>query len=115
MCTSTSVQWSRPLPRLRSLVSRQAAELLMSKPNLQLIHCSNVVPLRADHLQKSRSFRPLVIDGGVRRGEPGWDATLKLFDGLLVFHQNYFAFLAAHMAFLWGLHRERPERPGRSA
>ena len=89
----------------------------MSKPNLQLIHCSDGVPLRADHRQTSRSFRPLVIDGGVRSalGEPGWDATLKLFDGLLVFHQNYFSFLEAHMAFLWGLHRERPERPDRSA
>jgi hypothetical protein len=89
----------------------------MSKPNLQLIHCSDSLPLRAGHGQKSRSFRPLIIDGGVRsaRGEPGWDATLQLFDGLLVFHQNYFAFLEAHMAFLWGLHRERPERPGGSA
>jgi hypothetical protein len=88
----------------------------MSKPNLQLIHCSNGVPLRADHGQ-SRSFRPHVIDGGVRsvRGEPGWDATLKLFDlGLLVFHQNYFAFLEAHMAFLLGLHGSA-RKPGRSA
>ena len=59
----------------------------MSKPNLQLIHCSNGVPLRADHGQKRRSFRPLVIDGGVRlaRGEPGWDATLKLFDLVFLF------------------------------
>jgi hypothetical protein len=90
----------------------------MSKPNLQLIHCSDGVPLRAGHGQKSRSFRPLVIDGGGRsaRGEPGWDATLKLFDlGLHVFHHSYFAFLEAQMAFLWGLHRERPERPGKSA
>jgi hypothetical protein len=89
----------------------------MPKPNLRLIHCSNGVPLRADHGQKRRSFRPHVIAGGVRlaRGEPGWDAMLELFDGLLVFHQNYFAFLEAHMAFLWGLDRQCPERPGRSA
>ena len=87
----------------------------MSKPNLQLIHCSNGVPLRANHRQQSRSFRPLVIDGGVRsvRGEPCWEATLKLFDlSLLVFHQNCFAFLEAHMAVLWGLHPQRPEKNG---
>jgi hypothetical protein len=89
----------------------------MPKPNLRLIHCSNGVPLRADYGQKRRSFRPHVIAEGVRsvHGEPGWDATLKLFDlGLLVFHQNYFAFLEAHMAFLWGLHGSA-RKPGRSA
>jgi hypothetical protein len=87
----------------------------MSKPNLQLIHCSNGIPLRANHRQKSRSFRPLVIDGGVRsvRGEPCWEATLELFDlSLLVFHQNYFAFLEAHMAVFWGLRRKGPEKTG---
>ena len=87
----------------------------MSRPNLQLIHCSNGVPLRADHRQKSRSFRPLVIDGGVRsvRGEPCWEATLELFDlSLLVLHQNYFAFLEAQMAVFWGLRRKGPEKTG---
>jgi hypothetical protein len=87
----------------------------MSKPNLQLIHCSNGIPLRTKCRQNGRRFRPLVIDGGVRsmRGEPCWQAALELFDlSLLVFHQNYFAFLEAHMAVLWGLHRQRPEKPG---
>jgi len=87
----------------------------MSKPNLQLIHCSNGIPLQANRRQKRRSFRPLVIDGGVRsvRREPCWEATLELFDlSLLVFHQNYFAFLEAHMAVFWGLHRQGPEKTG---
>jgi hypothetical protein len=80
-----------------------------------LIHCSNGIPLQANRRQKSRSFRPLVIDGGVRpgRGEPCWEATLELFDlSLLVFHQNYFAFLEAHMAVFWGLQQKGPEKTG---
>lgn len=87
----------------------------MSKPNLQLIHCSNGIPLRAKRRQNGRSFRLPVIDGGVRStpGEPYWEAALELFDlSLLVFHQNYFAFLEAHMTVLWGLHRKRPEKTG---
>ncbi|MDE5453532.1 hypothetical protein GWE18_11760 [Bradyrhizobium sp. CSA112] len=85
----------------------------MSKPNLQLIHSSNGIPLRAKRPQNSRSFRPLVIDGGVGSvpGEPGREAALELFDlGLLVFHRNYLAFLEAHMAVLRGLHWKHPEK-----
>lgn len=87
----------------------------MSKSNLQLIHCSNGIPLRTKRRQNGRSFRPLVIDGGVKsvRGEPCWEAALELFDlGLLVFHQSCFALLEAHMAVLRGLHRQRPEKTG---
>jgi hypothetical protein len=87
----------------------------MSKPNLQLIHCSNGIPLRAKRPQNSRSFRPLVIDGGAASvpGEPGWEAALELFDlGLLVFQRNYLAFLEAHMAVLKGLHWRDPEKTG---
>jgi hypothetical protein len=77
----------------------------MSKPRLRLIHCSNGVRPRAKHRQHGRSFRPLVIDGGVRARsvprESSWDAALKLIDlGFLIFHVNYLAFLQASITVL---------------
>lgn len=72
----------------------------MSKPRLQLIHCSNGIRPRAKRQQNGHSFRPLVIDGGVKSvpGEYSWEAALELFGlGLLVFYGNYLAFLKANM------------------
>ncbi len=73
----------------------------MSKPSLQLIHCSNGI--RSGARRNGRSFRPLVIDGGVRSvpGEHSWEAALELFGlGLLVCYGNYLAFLEANMTVL---------------
>jgi hypothetical protein len=75
----------------------------MSKPSLQLIHCSNGIPPGAKRRQNGRSFRPVVIDGGRRSapGEQSWKTALELFDlGLLVFYGNYFAFLEANRIVL---------------
>ena len=77
----------------------------MSKPSLQLIHCSNGIRPGAKRRQNGRSFRPLVIDGGVRSapGEHAWAAALELFSlGLLVFYGNYLALLEANMTALNG-------------
>jgi hypothetical protein len=120
-----STEWN-VLINLRSMARAIAAATLagqpsssgavdMSKPNLQLIHSSSSIPPRANRRQGSRSFRPPVIEGGVRSapGELCWEAALELFDlSLLVFHQNYFAFLEAHMAVFWDLHRKGPEKTG---
>jgi len=81
----------------------------MSKPSLQLIHCSNGIPPGARRRQNGRSFRPVVIDGGMRPapGEHSWKTALELFDlGLTVFYGNYFAFLEANMIILNGLNSD---------
>ncbi len=77
----------------------------MSKPSLQLIHCSNGIPPGAKRRHNGRSFRPRVIDGGVKSapGEHSWETALELFDlGLLVFYGNYFALLEANRIVLNG-------------
>jgi hypothetical protein len=83
----------------------------MSKPSLQLIHCSNGIRPGAKRRRTGRSFRPLVIDGGAKpapRAHP-WKAALELFDlGLVVFYGNYFAFLEANMIVLNGSNRTDP-------
>jgi hypothetical protein len=77
----------------------------MSKPRLLLIHSSNGVRPRANHGQRRRSFRPLVILGGARaRSAPeqnSWESALKLIDlGFLACQLNYLAFLQATLAVL---------------
>ena len=72
----------------------------MSKPSLQLIHCSSGIRPGAKRRQNGRTFRPFVIHGGARvrsaPGERSWEAALELIDlGFLVFYRNYFAFLGA--------------------
>jgi hypothetical protein len=77
----------------------------MSKPSLQLIHCSNGIRAGATRRQNGRSFRPLVIDGGVKSaaGAHSWEAALELFNlGVLVCYGNYLAFLEANMTVLSG-------------
>jgi len=81
----------------------------MSKPSLQLIHCSNGIPPGAKRRQNGRSFRPVVIDGGLRSapGEHSWKTALELFDlGLLVFYGNYLALLEANRIVLSGLNSD---------
>jgi hypothetical protein len=94
----------------------------MSKPSLQLIHCSNGIRPGAKRRHIGRSFRPLVIDGGVRSidggvrsvpGEHSWKAALELFDlGLLAFYGNYLAFLEANMIVFNGSNWTDPEKTG---
>jgi hypothetical protein len=89
----------------------------MSKPSLQLIHCSNGILPGAKRPQNGRSFRPLVIDGGKSApGQHSWETALGLFNlGLHVCHGNYLAFLEASMIILNDLNWTDPEKPGRSA
>ena len=70
----------------------------MSKPSLQLIHCSNDVRPGATRRHNGRGFRPLVIHGGVKSmpGAHSWEAALELFS--LVF----FVFYRQNLAFLEG-------------
>ena len=85
----------------------------MSKPNLQLIHCSNGIRPGASRRQNGRSFRPLVIDGGVKStpGQHSWETALELFNlGLHVCHGNYLAFLEASMIILDDLNWTGPEK-----
>jgi hypothetical protein len=77
----------------------------MSKPSLQLIHCSNGIRPGAKRRQNGRSFRPFVIHEGVRSvpGERSWEAALELIDlGFWVFYGNYLAFLEASTTVLGG-------------
>jgi hypothetical protein len=88
--------------------SSAAAGPDMPKPSLQLIHCSNGIRSGAKRRPNAGSFRPLVIDGGVRSvpGEHPWEAVLELFGlGLLAFYGSYLATLEANMAVLHGSHR----------
>lgn len=68
----------------------------MSKPTLELIHCSN--PSGAKHRARGgRRFRPLVIQGGARtRSVSSWEAALELIHlGLAVSNESYLCFLQA--------------------
>jgi hypothetical protein len=84
----------------------------MSKPRLQLIHCSNGIRPEAEHRQRGRSFRPLVIHGGARARsaprESSWEAALINL-GSLIFHANYLALLQASMTVLEAYSRTDPE------
>jgi hypothetical protein len=87
----------------------------MSKPSLQLIHCSNGIRPGAKRRQNGRSFRPLVIDGGVKSARAGhpWETAFKLFDlGLLVCCANYLAFLEASMIVLNDPNWTDPQKAG---
>jgi hypothetical protein len=88
----------------------------MSKPSLQLIHCSNGIRPGAKRAQNGRSFRPLVIDGGVKSaaGRHTWEIALELFDlGLHVCYGNYLALVEVSMIILND--PNGTERPGRPA
>jgi len=102
---------------LRSL-SRDELGIDMSKPSLQLIHCSSGIRPGARRARNGRSFRPLVIDGGVKSAprQHCWETALELFNlGLQVCHGGYLAFLEASMIILNNLNWTGPERLGRSA
>ena len=77
----------------------------MSKPRLQLIHCSNGIRPEAKHRQRGRSFRPSVIHGSARaRSAPrenSCEAALELINlGFLISQVNYLAFLQASLTVL---------------
>lgn len=77
----------------------------MSKPSLQLIHCSNSVRPGAKRRHNGSSFQPSVIPGGMQSisGERSWDAALALIGlGLLVSYTNYLALLEASTTVLAG-------------
>ena len=88
----------------------------MSKPSLQLIYCSNGIRPGAKRRLNGRSFRPLVIDGGVKSapGRHSWEIALELFDlGLHVCYGNYLALVEVSMIILND--PNGTERPGRPA
>jgi len=87
----------------------------MSKPSLQLIYCSNGMRPGAKRRLNGRSFRPLVIDGGVKSapGQHSWETALELFNlGLHVCHGSFLAFLEASMIILNNLNWTGPEKAG---
>lgn len=77
----------------------------MSKPSLRLVHRSNGIPPGAKRRQNDGGFRPYVIHGGVSSttADRSWQTALELAGlGVLVFHANYLALLAASMNVLGG-------------
>ena len=87
----------------------------MSKPCLQLIHCSNSIPAGARRRHTSRSFRPEIIDGGgkSRVVVHPFETALELFGlGVLVSCRNYLVLLEASMSVLNGSNRTDPEKAG---
>jgi hypothetical protein len=87
----------------------------MSKPSLQLIHCSNDIRPEAKCRQNGSGFRPHVIHGGARSapGVGSWEAALELVDfGFLACYENYLAFLEASAAVLGGPNRADPKATG---
>ena len=87
----------------------------MSKPSLQLIHCSNSIPAGARRRYANRNFRPEIIDGGVRSAttEHPWGTALELFGlGVLVICANYLALLEASASVLDGSNWTDPEKAG---
>jgi hypothetical protein len=87
----------------------------MSKPSLQLIHCSNGIAAGAKRRHTGRSFRPEIIDGGLKSAttEHPWETALELFVvGVLVFCGNYLALVEASTAVLNGSNWTDPEQAG---
>ena len=87
----------------------------MSKPRMQLIHCSDSIRPEAKHPQRGRSFRPLVIHGSARAisapRENSWEAALDPINrGFLISHVSYLAFLQASLAVLETYNRTDPEK-----
>ena len=87
----------------------------MSKPRLQLIHCSNGIRLEGKPRHHGRSFRPLVIHGGARAKsatkESAWEAALELMDlSFSISLRNYRAFLQASITILEAYNRTDPEK-----
>ena len=86
----------------------------MSKPCLQLIHCSDDIRPDAKRRQPRRSFQPLVIQGGAPApSESTWEPVFKLMDlGLLVAHFNYLAFLQASVTVMEAYNWTDPKKAG---
>jgi hypothetical protein len=95
--------------------STTTLEIDMSKPRLQLIHCSNGIRPEAKNRQHVRSFRPLVIHGGARARpvprENSWEAALELINlGFSISYGNYLAFLQASITVLEAYKWTDPEK-----
>jgi hypothetical protein len=84
----------------------------MSKPRLQLVHCSNGIQPEAKHRQRGRGFRPLVLHGGGRPlRESAWEAAFELINlGFLISHGNYLAVLHASITVLEACNWANPEK-----
>ena len=87
----------------------------MSKPRLQLIHCSSGIRLEGKPRHHGRSFRPLVIHGGARAKsaprERAWETALELIDlGFSISLRNYGAVLQASITILEAYNRTDPEK-----
>jgi hypothetical protein len=86
----------------------------MSKPRLQLIHCSNDIRPGAKRRQHARGFRPLVIQGGARARSVGGSSSETALElvglGFLISHANYLAFLEASITVLGAHHWNDPEK-----
>ena len=87
----------------------------MSKPSLQLIHCSNSIPAGAKrrHEQAQLPARDHRWWREVRDREHPWETALELFGlGVLVFCGNYLALLEASTTVLNGSNWTDPEKVG---
>jgi hypothetical protein len=85
----------------------------MSKPGLQLIHSSNGVRPGEKRRRTRRSFRPFVIDGGVKSAPSvhSWDAAPEPTDvGFLAFYKIYLAYLEASATVLGAPFWTDPEK-----
>jgi hypothetical protein len=85
----------------------------MSKPSLQLIHSSNGVRPGEKRRRTHRSFRPFVIDGGVKSApnEHSWDVAPEPIDvGFLAFYKIYLAYLEASATVLGAPFWTDPEK-----
>jgi hypothetical protein len=85
----------------------------MSKPSLHLIHSSNGVRPGGKRRRTRRSFRPFVIDGGVKSvpSVRSWDAAPEFIDvGFLAFYRIYLAYLEASATVLCAPYWTDPEK-----
>ena len=85
--------------------STATLEIDMSKPNLKLIHCSNIGRPKAERGQHGKGFRPLVIQGGALAGclpsDTSQEVAFQLIDvSLLISYGSYLAFWRAGLTFL---------------
>jgi len=85
--------------------STATLEIDMSKPNLKLIHCSNIGRPKAERGQHGKGFRPLVIQGGALArclpSDTSQEVAFQLIDvSLLISYGSYLAFWRAGLTFL---------------
>jgi hypothetical protein len=87
--------------------------MYMSKPSLHLIHSSNGGRPGEKSRRTRRSFRPFVIDSGVKSvpSVRSWDAAPEPIDvGFLAFYRIYLAYLEASATVLGAPYWIDPEK-----